>query len=53
MNKTFYEITKDITIPTPRNKERELTICVTPHKVRRIVSVFIDSLNCVCQVKSA
>ena len=45
MNKTFYEITKNITIPTPRNKERELTVCVTPHKVRRIVSVFIDSLN--------
>ena len=41
----FYEITKAVTIPTPRDKERELTVCVTPHKVKHIVSVFIDSLN--------
>lgn len=43
--KLFYETTKDITIPTPRNPERELTVSVTPHKVERIVNVFIDSVN--------
>lgn len=37
--------TKDITIPKLRGKESELTVCVTPHKVKHIMSVFIDSLN--------
>ena len=45
MSNKFYEITKDITIPTPRDPERELTVSVTPNKVKRIVSVFTDSLN--------
>ena len=41
----FLSKTKDVTIPTPRDPERELTVSVTPNKVKRIVSGFTDSLN--------